>query len=291
MIRASTIRDVARELYQRAITNVPKDVLDCLRKALEQESSERARKILETCLRSAELARQNRMVVCQDTGLPVFFIRYGMRTPVSGDIRSAVAQAVSELTTAIPLRPMAVHPLTRDRPIAGVGKGVPIVRFEVEPELDYIEITALPKGAGCGYWSSAKMMPYLRNEYVKYLREFVVDCVLVTEGQACPPYVVGIGLGGTLEEASLLAERATLRPLNQQNPESELAAMEEEFLVAINSTGIGPMGLGGDTTALRVNIEYAYTHTPWNPIAVDIQCWPNRKSSARIHDDQKITYI
>lgn len=290
MIQASVLAKVAAELYHKAVTNVPDDVLERLRTAFERESGERAQKILESCLKSAEAAKQSGMVVCQDTGLPVFFIRCGLGIEIDGNLQQALTQGVAELTLKIPYRAMAVHPITRDKPLTGTGKGVPIVHFDVEPELDYVELTAAPKGSGCSIWCTGKMMLYRTDEHVRDIKKFVLDSVVMTGGQACPPYIVGVGLGGTFEEAALLATRAALRSLNQRNPEPGMAALEEELLGAINSTGIGPMGLGGDTTALAVNVEYAYTAAPLNPVAVNIQCWPCRRAVARIYADGSVVF-
>ncbi|MFC1951479.1 fumarate hydratase [Chloroflexota bacterium] len=291
MIRASIVAKTAKELYRKATTSVPDDILERLRAAAATESDERARKTLESCLKSAEVARQTGIVVCQDTGFPVFFIKCGLGIDIDGDLRQALSQGVAELTLEIPYRTMTMHPLTRERPLTSEGRGVPIVHFEVKPALDFIELTAAPKGGGCGMWYAGKMMLYHQDSYIKDMKRFIFDSVVKTEGQACPPYVIGVGLGGTFEETALLAARAALRPLNQCNPEIGMAELEEELLSAINSTHIGPMGLGGDTTALAVNIEYGYTHSPWNPVAVNIQCWTCRRATARIYADGRVTFI
>jgi tartrate/fumarate subfamily iron-sulfur-dependent hydro-lyase alpha chain len=290
MVQASVVAEVAGELYQRAVTGIPDDVLSRLRASFERETNERARKILESLLKSAAAASQSGIAVCQDTGLPVFFIKCGLGIEIEGNLGEALAHGVAELTLSIPYRAMAVHPITRDRPLTGTGKGVPIVHFDVEPELDCLEITAAPKGAGCGVWCAGKIMLYRPDKHVDDIKKFVVDSIVMTGGQACPPYIVGVGLGGTFEEVALLAARATLRPLNETNPEPAMAALEEELLGAINSIGMGPMGLGGETTALGVNIEYAYTNVPWNPVAVNIQCWPCRRATARIYADGDVIF-
>ena len=290
MIQASVVAKMAEELYEKAATSVPDDVLERLRAALERESNERARKILESCLKNVQVARQTGMVVCQDTGFPVFFVRCGLGIEIDGDIRQALTQGFEKLTARVPYRAAAVHPINRDRPLSGTGKGVPIVHFEVEPELDFIEITAAPKGGGCGMWYTGELILYHPDTYVNDIKKFVFDSVVRTRGQACPPYVVGVGLGGTFGEAALLAARAPLRPLDQRNPEPVIAELEEELLAAINATGIGPMGLGGDTTALAVNIEYTYTGGSWNPVAVDIQCWACRRATGRIYADGSIIF-
>jgi fumarate hydratase subunit alpha len=125
---------------------------------------------------------------------------------------------------------------------------------------------------------------------VKALKKFVLDRVIESGSNPCPPGIIGVGIGGTADLVTVLAKKAIARPVGSSNPDPELALMEDDLLDAINATGIGPMGLGGKTTALAVHIESAYTHITQNPVAVNTQCWPARRARARIYPDGKVEY-
>jgi len=164
-----------------------------------------------------------------------------------------------------------------------------ILHFYIDQDASYIEITAVPKGAGSGFWGTVKFIP--PPEGVPAVKKFIIDSVIRAGSNPCPPIIVGVGIGGNLEEVTRLATVASFRPLNIRHPEQEIATIEEDLLEAINASKIGPMGLGGDHTAFAVNIEYTFTHKPWIPVAVNIQCWPGRQASARIYSDGKVEYI
>jgi tartrate/fumarate subfamily iron-sulfur-dependent hydro-lyase alpha chain len=167
---------------------------------------------------------------------------------------------------------------------------MPYVHFEIEPDVDYLELTALPKGFG----SEAKtsLLYIATSEDIALgLTKCVLDSVLSALGEPCPPYIVGIGLGGTAEIAAWLAKKAFLRPLGTSNPDPLVAKLEADLLDVVNKTGIGAMGVGGAITALAVHIEVCGTHTAAVPVVISFQCWAARSSTARIYSDGRVEYM
>ena len=182
----------------------------------------------------------------------------------------------------MPLRPNVVDPLTRENTGTNTGKDVPLVDIEII-EGNYIELIIFPKGFGSENNNAMKMA--LPGEGVEGIKNFVVDTVLAAGGKPCPPTRIGVGIGGSSDYALKLAKKALLREVSSKNPDNRLAELEQELLELVNSTGIGPMGLGGNTTALDVKIELVDTHTAGLPIGICIQCWAARHASATIKDE------
>lgn len=242
---------------------------------------------METICRNVEVADEKDMLVCQDTGLVVFLVNLGADFPLAGlDPEGALRRGVERATVEHPLRSSSTHPLTRQQTPTNSGVRVPIVHYRITPGDDTMEIVCIPKGSGSENMSFLKMLvPAAGIEGVK---RFVIDCVVEAGANPCPPTVVGVGLGGTADLCMQLAKEAIARPCGSRNPDPLIAEFEEEMLARINSLGIGPQGLGGRTTALAVNAEYAHTHITLNPVAVNIQCWAARRAGARIHPDGRI---
>jgi fumarate hydratase subunit alpha len=161
---------------------------------------------------------------------------------------------------------------------------MPLISFDVIDEADYVDISCAPKAMGTGRWEATTTFVYPKAQEIE---AFVLDTVLNAGSQACPPIVVGVGIGGTMDYATRLAKEAVLRPFGQVNPEPLLADMEQRLLQAINSLGFGPMGTGGDTTAMAVHVDYAASHG-FVPVAVSLNCWINRRTRARIHHDGRV---
>ncbi|MBD1382311.1 fumarate hydratase [Metabacillus arenae] len=288
-ISYALLRETIKEVFIRAVTQVPDDIRYSLKQALKRESNEQARNILEVILDNVQTAKETGTVICQDTGVPLFYLRTGLGMEVEGDIRQAFSDVVADLTVNRPLRSMMVHPVTREGCGNNTGPGIPIVNVELIPETDYLEITCFPKGAGSGFWSFFKV--FQPQEGMEAVKKYILECVLKAGSNPCPPTIVGVGLGGTFDECAKLATKATMRPLYQRHAESEIAELEQDLLEAINMSQIGPMGLSGDTTALMVNVEYAFTHSPWLPVAVVQNCWPGRQCTARIYQDGRVEWF
>jgi fumarate hydratase subunit alpha/L(+)-tartrate dehydratase alpha subunit len=285
----SVIQSTARELYIRALKILPPDVKAALQRAHEAESSPGAKQILSTMLQNIQVAESRELMVCQDTGIPIYKVRIGSKFQVDGaKIEEAIREGCRRATLDHPFRSSICHPLSRKSTSDSTGERIPVVDFSFLPDADYLEIRMMPKGSGSENMTWMKML--LPSDGVKGIKKFVLECILDAGGQGCPPTVVGVGIGGNAEVCVKLAKEAIFRPIGSPNPNPEIAALESELLLAINRSGIGPMGLGGDTTALAVHIELAHTHITMNPVAVNSQCWRGERSSARIYRDGNVEY-
>ena len=279
MITESTIKNKVYELYKEAVINLGEDVKKSLEDALKVEEHELGRLNIESILKNIELAEEKEIPMCQDTGLPVVFVKLG-NVEVE-NLQQAIEEGIKKATKEIPIRPNIVDPLSRKNTSNNIGEHIPPVDIELTDE-DYIEITILPKGFGSENNNALKMA--LPAEGIDGIKEFVVESVLKAKGKPCPPTVIGVGIGGTSDLCLKLGKKALLGKIGERNPDPEIAKLEEEILEEINASGMGPMGLGGKTTALDVKILKAHTHTAGLPIGVCIQCWANRHATGRIYD-------
>ncbi|RLB08121.1 MAG: fumarate hydratase [Deltaproteobacteria bacterium] len=265
------ITKVVRDLFIDANINLGEDVLVAFHKALEAEESPTGREILDELLENAKIAKEEGMAICQDTGLAVVFIELGQDVHlVGGDLTEAINEGVRQGYQEGYLRKSACHPFTRKN----TGDNTPaIVHLEIVPG-DKIKVIAAPKGGGSENMSRVTMLtPAVGMEGAK---DFVLQRVRESGANPCPPIIVGVGIGGTFEQAALIAKKALLRPIGSTNPDPELAAMEEDLLRRINNLGIGPMGYGGRITALAVHVNMIPCHIASLPVAVNIQCHAQR---------------
>ena len=286
-ITSAQIQSVTASLYERSLKKVPEDTKAVLRRAQDADTSATARKTLTIMLQSADAAEERDHLVCSDVGIPVYAIKVGTRARIEGPVRQAIVDGFAELAAHIqpPILRMVTHPLTHQRSYA--GKDMPIMTFDMIDDADYIEIVCAPKAMGSGRWEALETFVYPSLETIE---RYVLDVVMQAGSQPCPPIVVGVGIGGTFDYAARLAKQQVLRPFGQTNPEPILAAMEERLLAAINAMGFGPMGTGGDTTAMAVHIDYAASHG-FMPVAVALNCWINRRTGARLHDDGTVEWF
>lgn len=280
------MKSTVKELLRQASVELPSDVKRALAEAYEREVEDVPKMQLKAILDNIESAEKTGIPMCQDTGLHIVYVKLG-DVEVEG-LEDAVKEGVAEATATIPLRPNAVHPLTRKNPGTNVGLNMPYILIE-KIRGDFAEITVMPKGAGSENMSALAMLTPAAG--LKGVKEFILQTVVKAGGQPCPPGILGIGIGGTADVAMRLAKEALLRPLGSRNPDPEVAKLEEELLEALNDLGVGPMGLGGKTTLLGVNIEAAYTHTASLPVAVNYQCWAARRAAARIYSDGRVEYL
>lgn len=292
-IPKKVLKRAVKEVWIRSMSEIPPDIMEGLQTARETEASQRGREYLDLLIQNAKTACKNRSVICLDTGVSTFYVKTPLNFPYYEDIRQTFDEAVKEVTEGdendFPLRTLVVHPLTRKDIGGNLAENVPLIHVDLDNSIDYMEIKALPKGAGSGIWGTMKMFP--SSVGIKGVKKFVVDSVLAAGPNPCPPIIVGVGIGGPMEEVTRLATLATGRPINQRHPDPDIAALEQELCDALNLSGIGPMGTGGSTTALAVNIEYSGTHRPWMPVAVNINCWPGRKATCRIYSDGRVEQI
>ncbi|MFQ5711461.1 MAG: fumarate hydratase [Candidatus Geothermarchaeales archaeon] len=276
------------KLLESAVTQLPDDVVRALEEARKRETSDLAKKQLEAILENVALAREGRIPICQDTGVMTFYVSVGDAFPFIGKIPRLIEEAVRRATEAIPLRPNAVDTFTGVNSGDNTGLQVPHINFEIT-EGSVLEITALPKGGGSENTSMLKMLSPI--EGMMGVKKAVVDAVLEAGAKPCPPIILGVGLGGGADIAMKLAKKAVLRPLNRRHNNPEVVKLEDELLKLTNETGIGPMGLGGKTTVLGVNIEYAHRHPASLPVGIIMQCWAARRATAKIWSDGRVEYL
>lgn len=284
MIDEVTIKNTVVELLKRAVTKLPPDIEDALNAAYKKETSEVAKMQFKAILDNIKLAGDTMTPMCQDTGVHIFYVTLG--TVRTGNIEKAIRDGVKEATETVPLRPNAVHPLTRKNPGTNLGEKMPYINYGVS-EADYLEIHVMPKGAGSENMSKLAMLN--PSQGIKGIKQVALDTLVSAGSKPCPPVILGMGIGGSADISLKLAKQALLRPVTSRHPEADIAALEDELLEALNETGIGPMGLGGKTTVLGMNVEYAHCHTASHPVAVNVQCWAARRASARLFED-KVEY-
>ena len=285
MISEKLVKDTTIELLRRTVTKMTDDVVNELKNAMKNETEEVPRMQLKAILDNLELAEKTMTPLCQDTGVTIFYVNLPRCMEV--DVEKGIVEGVREATKIVPLRPNAVHPLTRKNPGDNVGRKMPYVNFKVWDK-DYIEMTVMTKGAGSENMSQLAMLT--PSQGIKCVKEFILNVVLRAGSNPCPPTILGVGIGGSSDIATKLAKEALLRPIDKPNEDPEIASMEKELKDALNDLGVGVMGLGGKTTVLGVNIEYAYCHTASLPVAVNVQCWAARRGTAQIFPDGKVKY-
>ncbi len=259
-----------------------------LLKAYRNEESETGKTQLKAILDNLELAKKTRTPICQDTGLIVFYVKAGAEAKGLDKIADALYSATRKATNDVPLRPNAVDSFTQKNTGDNTGRFIPFIYWDIMPG-DSIEITVMPKGGGSENVCALGMLSPSMG--IRGLKKFVVDTVIKAGAQPCPPTILGVAVGGGADIAMRLAKEALLRPLDQPNSDPSSAKLEKELYEAANSTGIGPMGLGGNCTVLGVNVEFAHRHPASYPVAVAFQCWAARRASARIYPDGKVQYL
>jgi fumarate hydratase subunit alpha len=285
-ITDAIIRVVTAKLYEASLRKVPEDTKEALRHAERTETADLGRKTLTVMLKSANAAESSGQFLCSDCGVPVYLVRIGTRVRIEGRIRQAITDGFADLVETIqpPILKMVTNPLTQQRSYQ--GRGMPIVTWDVIDDADYVEIVCSPKALGTGRWEAVETFV---SPSLEKIENYVLDTVIRAGSQPCLPMVVGVGIGGTLDYAAKMAKEALLRPVGNINPEPVLADMERRLLSALNATGFGPMGTGGDNTAMAVSIDYCAGHG-YTPVAVCINCWINRRTSARIYDSGEVVW-
>ena len=278
-IHTSVITDTIARLCIEACYHLGEDVLDALRRAKESEPSPVARSVLEQILRNAEIAGEGDLPLCQDTGLAVIFLELGQDVHVTGgDLSDAITDGVRQGYREGYLRKSAVDQPFSSRINTG-DNTPPIIHTTIVPG-EEIRVIVVPKGGGAENMSYLKMMAPAEGR--QGVIEFVVEAVDRSGANPCPPVIVGVGIGGTMEQTALMAKKALLRKVGEPNPDPETAELEAEILEKVNRLGIGPQGLGGANTALAVHVETFPCHIASLPVAVNIQCHSARHQEATI---------
>ena len=266
-ISTDQIIEAVKDLCIDAACILNDDIREKIKEAKQQEESPFAKSILDQLLENARIAKEDRVPLCQDTGMAVVFLRLGQDVHITGgSLYAAIDEGVRRGYSQGYLRKSVLDPLTREN----TGDNSPAVIHTEIVDGDRLEITLAPKGFGCENMSKLAMLK--PSDGIEGIKAFVLDTVIEAGANPCPPIIVGIGIGGTMDKAAYIAKRSLLRRLGEKNPDPQLAQLELELLGLVNSTGIGPQGLGGKTTALAVHIEAFPTHIAGLPVAINIQC-------------------
>ncbi len=276
-IEAKRVTKTVSQLFQEACYKLPDDVLAALRQARETEESPVGCEVLDRILENAELAVKGDIPLCQDTGTALVFLELGQEAHITGgDLYTAVNEGVRQaydegyLRKSMVRQPFSVRVNTKDNTPA-------VIYTDIVPG-DKLKITVLPKGAGAENMARLAMLTPSRGR--QGIIDFVVNAVDEAGSNPCPPVIVGVGIGGTVDRTILLAKRALMRKVGEPNPDAEVAELEKELLERINKLGIGPMGYGGRVTALAVHIEVFPAHIGSMPVAVNLQCHSARHKEA-----------
>ncbi len=273
------VEEAAKELYIRALKLLPPDVKQGFGRLAGAESDAGAKRMLGTMVQNIRVAEDTGNLLCQDTGIPIYNVRIGRGVEVDGyELKEAIRRGCARSTREYSFRSSIVHPTTRVNEQTSTGRGVPVINFDFSEAEETLEIEMIPKGSGSENNSWLKMA--IPAEGVDAVKTFVIDCVLEAGGKTCPPTIVGVGVGGTADLCLHLAKEAATRPLGSRCADPEGAKLEQELAHAVNMLGVGPQGLGGDSTAFAVHVETAATHITMNPVAVNMQCHSARRARA-----------
>jgi len=274
-ISAAAVTSAVRELFIDANQRLGDDILAKFESCLRHETSGIARGVLEELRENAAIAREEGSPVCQDTGLAILFVEIGQDLHVSGgDLRAAINEGVRQGYAQGYLRKSVCDPFSR----ANTGDNTPaVIHYDIVPG-DRMRIIAMPKGGGAENMSRVEMLTPAAG--LRGVEDLVVETVERAGANPCPPTIIGVGVGGTIERSAILAKRALLRKMGERNPDPEIAGIEKRLLERVNALGIGPMAYGGDTTSLDVFMEVEPCHIASLPVTVNIQCHAARHKEA-----------
>ncbi|HHU90554.1 MAG TPA: fumarate hydratase [Clostridiaceae bacterium] len=274
-IHVSKITEAVENLCIEANLILNRDIREALEKAEKAEESETGRSILQSLIKNADIAADDKLAICQDTGMVIIFVELGQELQVTGgSLENALNQGVRQGYKKGYLRNSVVEdPLRRNN----TGDNTPAVIYYNIVEGDRLTLHIAPKGFGSENMSALKMLK--PSDGVEGVKKFVIDTVRQAGPNPCPPIILGVGIGGSMDKAAVLAKRALMRPIDKRNPDPYYKDLEEELLDSINRLGIGPAGLGGRITALGVNIDVYPTHIAGLPVAVNIGCHVTRHKS------------
>jgi fumarate hydratase subunit alpha/L(+)-tartrate dehydratase alpha subunit len=273
------VEEAAKELYIRALKMLPPDIKQGLDALARSERDAGARRMLGTMVRNIAVAEKTDNLLCQDTGIPIYNVAIGRNVELDGaGLKAAIRRGCARSTREYSFRSSIVHPVTRVNEQTSTGRGVPVINIDFLDEQDVLKIEMVPKGSGSENNSWLRMA--IPADGVAAIKTFVIDCVLEAGGKTCPPTIVGVGIGGTADLCLHLAKVAATRPLGSRCDDPEGAKLEAELGRAVNTLGVGPQGLGGDSTSFAVHVETAATHITMNPVAVNMQCHSARRARA-----------
>ena len=273
------VEEAAKELYIRALKRLPPDIKQGFDALARTETVAGAQRMLGTMIANIKVAEDNDNLLCQDTGIPIYNVWIGRGVEVDGmALKEAIRTGCARSTREHPFRSSVVHPVTRVNEQTSCGRNIPVINVDFTGEADTLILEMVPKGSGSENNSWLKMA--IPADGVDAIKTFVVDCVLDAGGRTCPPTIVGVGVGGTADLCLHLAKIAATRPLGTRCEDAEGAKLETGLTEAVNLLGVGPQGLGGDSTSFAVHVETAATHITMNPVAVNMQCHSARRARA-----------
>ena len=282
------VEEACKELYIRALKVLPPDIKEGFARLDSNETNPTGKAILGTMIKNIKVAEDTDNLLCQDTGIPIYSVAIGANVEVDGyQLKQAVIRGCERATREHPFRSSVVHPITRVNQHTSCGRAVPVINIDFVREAEQLSIEMVPKGSGSENNSWLKMA--VPADGVDAIKTFVVDCVLDAGGKTCPPTIVGVGVGGTADLCVHLSKVAATRPLGSKCEDPDGARLEEVLTKAVNGLGVGPQGLGGDSTSFAVHVEIAATHITMNPVAVNMQCHSARRARA-IFTPQGLTY-
>ena len=267
------------ELYRKAATELPNDITLALKNSLNNEDNN-AKNILNDILKNIELAKQQQKPICQDTGTPIFYVNYNRKFSQK-ELRGSIIEATKQATKIVPLRPNAVDPLTGKNSGDNTGINIPVIHFN-EWNKDFLEISLMLKGGGSENISQEYKLPnssLQAGRDINGIKKCIIDAMFKAQGKGCSPNIIGVGIGGTKDVAISLAKKQLLRKLDDKNNDEQLMEIENDMLDKVNKLGIGPIGLGGKTTALDVKIAKQHRHPASFFIAVSFMCWACRRKT------------
>lgn len=277
IIKSSQITEIVRDMCIKANIYLGEDVVESLKENKEKENSELGKNILNILIKNCEIAKEKQMPICQDTGMAVFFVSIGQDVHVEGkNISDAINEGVKQGYEDGFLRKSVVTPIDRKNTQDNTPA---IIHYDIV-EGDKITIEFAPKGFGSENMSKMKMLK--PSDGIKGIQNFIIDTVKEAGPNPCPPIVVGVGIGGTIEKCAQIAKKSLLRDIGEHNKDENIKKLEIQILKEINNLGIGPQGLGGNTTALAVNVETFPTHIAGLPVVVNINCHAARHKKAII---------
>jgi len=278
-INLEQLEYTAKDLYIRALKQLPPDIKKGLARLSERESHSEAKRMLGAMVANIAVAEDQDNLLCQDTGIPIYNIWIGSGVHVDGvALKQAIRKGCERATREHPFRSSVVHPISRANEQTSCGARIPLVHIDFTNESDTLIIEMIPKGSGSENNSWLRMA--VPAEGTNAIKTFVIDSVLAAGGKTCPPTIVGVGIGGTADLCMHLAKIASTRALGTKCADSYGAKFESELTEAVNMLNIGPQGLGGDSTAFAVHVEIAATHITMNPVAVNMQCHSARRARA-----------
>ena len=282
------VEEACKELYIRAVKILPPDIKEGFARLDKTETDATGKSVLGTMIRNIKVAEDTNNLLCQDTGIPIYNVVIGRGLEVDGHaLKAAIAAGCARATKEHPLRSSVVHPVTRANEHTSCGRLVPVINIDFSDEPDTLSIEMIPKGSGSENNSWLKMA--IPADGVDAVKTFVIDCVLDAGGKTCPPTIVGVGVGGTADLCVHLSKVAATRPLGSHCTDPEGAKLESELSAVVNKLGVGPQGLGGDSTSFAVHVDTAATQITMNPVAVNMQCHSARRARATF-TPQGLTY-